>query len=97
MEPTLALEKNLLHLYALCSACTAPQLRDFLESRVLCEQVKRIKKMGDTSLPLQAGSPPMLGWAGLPLRGSPSSRTRSLWSPEDFEGPLCIPRGPAPA
>ncbi|EPQ12969.1 Ferritin light chain [Myotis brandtii] len=61
-----------------------PLSSDFRE-----EQVKLTKKMATPASPPQAAGP-RLGWASISLKGSPSSRTRSLWSPEAFEEPLCI-------
>ena len=86
MEPTLALEKNLLHLYALCSACTAPQLRDFLENNFLDEQVKHIKKMGHTWLTLQEARPP--GWAGRVsfLKAHPQARLPAFGAQRTLKG-----------
>ncbi|KAK1329150.1 hypothetical protein QTO34_011330 [Cnephaeus nilssonii] len=46
--------------------------------------------MGHTCLP-SAGCGPRLGGASVSSKGSPSSTTRSPWSPEAFEGPLCTP------
>ena len=74
---------------ALGSACTHAHLCDFLENHFLDEEVKLIKKMGDT-WPNFAGWPgPRLGWVSITSKATPPSTTRSLWSPEAFEGPLC--------
>ncbi|EPQ08278.1 Ferritin light chain [Myotis brandtii] len=97
MEATRALERNLnqalWNLHALGPTCTDPQLCDSLENHLLDEEVKLIKKMGYTGLTSAGWLAPRLGWANISSKGSPSSMTRSLWSPEAFEGPLCIPLG----
>ena len=92
MEATILIKKNLsqalLDLHALGSAHTDPHLCDFLESHFLDEELKLIKKLGDHLANLHRLAGPQLGWASISLKGSPSSTTRSLQSPVDFEDPL---------
>ncbi|ELK25974.1 Ferritin light chain [Myotis davidii] len=102
MEATRDLERNLnqalLDLRALGSAGAEPRLGGFLQNHFLGEQnnflgeqVKLIKKMGDHLTYLCRLAGPRLEDFEEPLKGSSSSMTRSLWSLEDFEEPLCIP------
>ncbi|KAK1343168.1 hypothetical protein QTO34_015944 [Cnephaeus nilssonii] len=81
------LEQALLELQALGSTLADPHLCDLLENHFRGEEVKLVKNGPHlTNISRLAGP----GRAE-PSKGPPSSRTRSLWSPEAFEGPLCIP------
>ena len=64
-----------------------PHFCDFLEKHFLDEEVKFIKKMGDHLINLESWLVPRLGWVNISSKGSPSSTTRSLWSPVGFEEP----------
>uniref|UniRef100_A0A671ECG2 Ferritin n=1 Tax=Rhinolophus ferrumequinum TaxID=59479 RepID=A0A671ECG2_RHIFE len=97
MEATVVMEKNLnqalLDLQALGAARTDPHLCHFRENHFLDEKVKLIKKMGDPLTNLHRLANPLVGFGEyISLKGSPSSSTRSLWSPEAFEGPLYVPQ-----
>ena len=87
MEAALASEKDLnralLDLHTLGSAHTDPHLCDFLQKHFLDEEVKLIKKMDDHLTNI-------LRLGGYLFERLTSSMTKSLWSPEAFEGPLCI-------
>ena len=88
----MVLEKNLSqvlwYLQALGSAHMDLYLSDFLEGHFLDEEVEIIKKVGNHLTNLRRWD-----WASIPWKGSPSSRTRSLQRPVDFEGPLFTPLG----
>ena len=90
MEATLLVEnlnQALLDLHGLGSAHADPHICDFLEKHFLDEEVKFIKKMGDHLINLESWLVPRLGWVNISSKGSPSSTTRSLWSPVGFEEP----------
>uniref|UniRef100_G1QBS1 Ferritin light chain n=1 Tax=Myotis lucifugus TaxID=59463 RepID=G1QBS1_MYOLU len=93
MEAALALERNPdpgpLGATGPGSTRTDPPPGDFLQNHFRGEEVKLINKMGDIRL-TSAGCWPRAGLGESFSKGSPSSTTRSLWSPEAFEGPLCI-------
>ncbi|ELK30658.1 Ferritin light chain 1 [Myotis davidii] len=86
------LSQALLELQALGSTRSAQTLSsDFLENHVLGEQVKLIKKMGDTWLTPQAGPPP--GWAGwVSLRKAhPQARLGAFGAHRPLRGPSAFP------
>ncbi|ELK32697.1 Ferritin light chain [Myotis davidii] len=90
MEAALALERNLnqalLELPALGSTHTDSHLCDFRENHFLDEEEEdgSSRRWAKPEEHPQAGQPPIAS------KGSPSSMTRSLWSTEAFEGPMCI-------
>ena len=48
-----------------------PQLCDFLENHFRGEQVKVMKKMGNSGVASAGRSVPRLGWVGVSLKGTP--------------------------
>lgn len=92
MEASALMEKNLsqaiLDLHDLGSAHADPHLCDFLESCVLDEEVKLIKKMVITRPTSTGWLVHRLNWVGISSKGSPSSMTWSLWSPAAFDKSL---------
>lgn len=83
------LNQALLEPQALGAAGTDSHLCEFGENHFLDEEVTLIQKMGDHLTNLRGLASPQAGLG--PERLALKHDYRSLWSPEAFEGPLCIP------